>query len=149
MSISESEALHRRAIIVDGHCDTPYRLLRHNVHLDEHDPEAQADLRSLQESGITASFFAAYATSLEIRARIWPIATASFPLIRARNKPGIAIAATIPMMKTRTNMLTTTTAITTATEPLVSTFFTAIASVGLRLPLGLPEKMILMPGLKR
>ena len=53
-------SLHRRAIIVDGHCDTPYRLLRHNVHLDEHDPEAQADLRSLQESGITASFFAAY-----------------------------------------------------------------------------------------
>jgi membrane dipeptidase len=60
MSISESETLHRRAIIVDGHCDTPYRLLRHNVHLDEHDTEAQADLRSLQESGITASFFAAY-----------------------------------------------------------------------------------------
>ena len=52
--------VHRRAIIVDGHCDTPYRLFRHNVHLDEHDTEAQADLRSLQESGITASFFAAY-----------------------------------------------------------------------------------------
>jgi len=52
--------LHRRAIIVDGHCDTPYRLLRHNVHLDEHDTEAQADLRSLTEGGITASFFAAY-----------------------------------------------------------------------------------------
>ncbi|HEV7764667.1 MAG TPA: dipeptidase [Thermoanaerobaculia bacterium] len=59
-SISETEALHRRAIIVDGHCDTPYRLHRHNVHLDEHDPEAQADLKSLRESGITASFFAAY-----------------------------------------------------------------------------------------
>jgi membrane dipeptidase len=53
-------AVHRRAIIVDGHCDTPYRLLRHNVHLDEHDTEAQADLGSLLESGITASFFAAY-----------------------------------------------------------------------------------------
>jgi membrane dipeptidase len=52
--------VHRRAIIVDGHCDTPYRLLRHNVHLEEHDPEAQVDLRSLRESGITASFFAAY-----------------------------------------------------------------------------------------
>jgi membrane dipeptidase len=52
--------VHRRAIIVDGHCDTPYRMFRHNVHLDEHDTEAQADLRSLQESGITASFFAAY-----------------------------------------------------------------------------------------
>src|SRR5213593_798531 len=52
--------LHRRAIIVDGHCDTPYRMLRHNVHLDEHDSEAQVDLRTLRESGITASFFAAY-----------------------------------------------------------------------------------------
>jgi membrane dipeptidase len=60
MSTSETEAVHRRAIIIDGHCDTPYRLLRHNVHLDEHDTEAQADLRSLQQSGITASFFAAY-----------------------------------------------------------------------------------------
>ena len=60
MSISASDAVHRRAIVVDGHCDTPYRLLRHNVHLDEHDTEAQADLKSLQESGITASFFAAY-----------------------------------------------------------------------------------------
>lgn len=53
-------AVHRRAIIVDGHCDTPYRLIRHNLHLDEHDPEAQVDLSSLRESGITASFFAAY-----------------------------------------------------------------------------------------
>jgi membrane dipeptidase len=52
--------VHRRSIIVDGHCDTPFRLLRHNVHLEEHDPEAQVDLRSLRESGITASFFAAY-----------------------------------------------------------------------------------------
>ncbi len=59
MTISATD-VHRRSIIVDGHCDTPYRLFRHNVHLDEHDPEAQADLRSLQESGITASFFAAY-----------------------------------------------------------------------------------------
>ena len=52
--------VHRRSIIVDGHCDTPYRVLRHNVHIDEHDPEAQCDLRTLEESGITASFFAAY-----------------------------------------------------------------------------------------
>src|SRR5947209_4917594 len=53
-------SVHSRAIIVDGHCDTPYRLIRHNLHLGEHDPEAQLDLKSLQESGITASFFAAY-----------------------------------------------------------------------------------------
>lgn len=59
MSISVPD-VHRRAIIVDGHCDTPYRMFRHNVHLDEHDTEAQADLKTLREGGITASFFAAY-----------------------------------------------------------------------------------------
>ena len=53
-------AVHRRAIVVDGHCGTPYRLLRHNVHIEDHDAEAQLDLRSLKEGGITASFFAAY-----------------------------------------------------------------------------------------
>lgn len=53
-------SLHGRAIIVDGHCDTPYRLIRHNLHLDEHDTEAQLDLKSMREGGITASFFAAY-----------------------------------------------------------------------------------------
>ncbi|HEX9161568.1 MAG TPA: dipeptidase [Thermoanaerobaculia bacterium] len=67
MSISATDAaagsaaaLHRRAIIVDGHCDTPYRLFRHNIHIEEHDTEAQLDLRSLEESGITATFFASY-----------------------------------------------------------------------------------------
>ncbi len=53
-------SVHGRAIIVDGHCDTPYRLIRHNLHLDEHDTEAQLDLKSMREGGITASFFAAY-----------------------------------------------------------------------------------------
>src|SRR5690348_12988166 len=60
MTTSKSNDLHQRSIIVDGHCDTPYRMLRRNVHLDEHDTEAQMDLRTLMESGITASFFAAY-----------------------------------------------------------------------------------------
>lgn len=57
---SKASALHRRAIIIDGHCDTPYRLKRHQIHIDDPHPEAQADLRMLRESGITASFFAAY-----------------------------------------------------------------------------------------
>src|SRR5882724_1409867 len=52
--------VHHRAIIVDGHCDTPYRLIRRKLHLEEHDAEAQVDLRSLRASGITGSFFAAY-----------------------------------------------------------------------------------------
>lgn len=57
---TSSTDVHRRSIIVDGHCDTPYRMFRHNVHLDEHDTEAQLDLKTLKASGITASFFAAY-----------------------------------------------------------------------------------------
>jgi membrane dipeptidase len=60
LTTTSASDVHRRAIIVDGHCDTPYRMLRHNVHLDEHDTEAQADLRSLREGGVTASFFASY-----------------------------------------------------------------------------------------
>ncbi len=66
MSTSKNEggtgaaAVHRRAIIVDGHCDTPYRLFRHDLHLEEHDVTAQLDLKTLEQSGITASFFAAY-----------------------------------------------------------------------------------------
>src|SRR6184192_1025984 len=59
-ALAAAPPVHSRAIIVDGHCDTPYRLIRHNLHLGEHDPEAQLDLKSLHESGITASFFAAY-----------------------------------------------------------------------------------------
>jgi membrane dipeptidase len=60
LSTTSASELHRRAIIVDGHCDTPYRMLRHNVHIEEHDTEAQVDLATLRQSGITASFFAAY-----------------------------------------------------------------------------------------
>ncbi len=59
-SKAPADAVHRRAIIIDGHCDTPYRLHRHGLHLDDPDPEAQLDLSILRESGITASFFAAY-----------------------------------------------------------------------------------------
>jgi membrane dipeptidase len=59
-ALAAPPSVHSRAIIVDGHCDTPYRLIRHNLHLGEHDPEAQLDLQSMREGGITASFFAAY-----------------------------------------------------------------------------------------
>ena len=59
--------IHRRAIIVDGHCDTPYRLHRHGLHLEDADPTAQVDLKSLQESGITASFFAAYVPGYRLK----------------------------------------------------------------------------------
>ena len=56
----EALRIHRSAILVDGHCDTPFRLLRHGLHLEDHDPTAQVDLESLRASGITASFFVSY-----------------------------------------------------------------------------------------
>lgn len=52
--------VHRRAIIVDGHCDTPYRLRRVGLQIEDADPDAQVDLRTLRHSGVTASFFASY-----------------------------------------------------------------------------------------
>lgn len=56
----EALRIHRSAILVDGHCDTPFRLLRHGLHLEDSDPTAQVDLNILLESGITASFFVSY-----------------------------------------------------------------------------------------
>jgi membrane dipeptidase len=47
-------------LIVDGHCDAPFRLHRNGVSFSDPDPTAQIDLRSMQEGGIGASFFAAY-----------------------------------------------------------------------------------------
>lgn len=61
ISAAEARAVHDRSIIVDGHCDAPYRMFRHNVRLGDRDPGgAHADLRSLRDGGTTASFFAAY-----------------------------------------------------------------------------------------
>jgi membrane dipeptidase len=59
-SLLNAPEVHRRAIIVDGHCDTPYRLMRARLPFDGKDPAAQVDLQKLLASGITASFFAAY-----------------------------------------------------------------------------------------
>lgn len=47
-------------MIVDGHCDAPYRMLRHQVSFSDEDPSAQIDIRTMKEGGINASFFAAY-----------------------------------------------------------------------------------------
>lgn len=60
-SVSEDAAtIHDSAIIVDGHCDTPYRLKRLEQNIGDRDPRAQLDLETFRAGGITASFFAAY-----------------------------------------------------------------------------------------
>ena len=56
----EAREIHRSAIIVDGHCDTPFRLKRHAIGIADRDETAHVDLERLVQSGITASFFAAY-----------------------------------------------------------------------------------------
>ena len=56
----EALRIHRDAILVDGHCDTPFRLLRHGLHIDDPDATAQVDLQTLIASGISASFFVSY-----------------------------------------------------------------------------------------
>jgi membrane dipeptidase len=52
--------IHRKSIIVDGHCDTPYRLKRLGLRLTDPSPDAQVNLELLKESGITGSFFVSY-----------------------------------------------------------------------------------------
>lgn len=49
-----------RPLIVDGHCDAPYRLYRHDLSFDAEDPSAQIDLTTMKQGGINASFFVAY-----------------------------------------------------------------------------------------
>ena len=49
-----------RGLVIDGHCDAPYRLYRKGLSFSDRDPTAQIDLESMKEGGIGASFFAAY-----------------------------------------------------------------------------------------
>jgi membrane dipeptidase len=58
--VEKARAIHRAGISVDGHCDTPYRLKRQGLHLEDQHPEAQATLQLLADGGLSASFFAAY-----------------------------------------------------------------------------------------
>lgn len=55
-----AQEIHDKAIVVDGHCDTPYRLKRQGIGLADASSEAQVDLQRLLDSGITASFFVSY-----------------------------------------------------------------------------------------
>ncbi len=57
---AESLALHRRAIICDGHCDTILALERQNRVLGERSAMGHIDLPRLQEGGVTAQVFALF-----------------------------------------------------------------------------------------
>jgi membrane dipeptidase len=58
--LDQARSIHRSAISVDGHCDTPYRLKRQRIPLGRNHHEAQVDLEMLLDSGLSASFFVSY-----------------------------------------------------------------------------------------
>ncbi|MFN2432878.1 MAG: dipeptidase [Gemmatimonadota bacterium] len=53
-------ALHRSALVVDGHSDTPQRLLDERIDFSRRLPDGHMDLPRLREGGVDAQFFAAW-----------------------------------------------------------------------------------------
>ncbi len=52
--------LHRQAIVVDTHIDTPQRLLDENLDLVPRDPKGHIDLPRMKEGGLDAGFMSIY-----------------------------------------------------------------------------------------
>lgn len=57
---SDQPEIHTRSIIVDGHCDTPFRLHLTGLKFADISPTAHVDIEKLEASGISASFFVSY-----------------------------------------------------------------------------------------
>jgi membrane dipeptidase len=53
-------SLHHSAILVDGHSDTPQRLLDQRIDFSRRLPDGHMDLPRLKEGGVDAQFFAAW-----------------------------------------------------------------------------------------
>lgn len=54
------QALHRDAVVIDGHVDTPTRLLCFPADLSEHLHDGHVDLPRLRDGGVTAPVFALF-----------------------------------------------------------------------------------------
>ncbi len=52
-----SQSLHRRAIVIDTHVDTPQRLLDENFDLGPRDSEGHLDIPRMRAGGLDAAFF--------------------------------------------------------------------------------------------
>ncbi|MGH9863647.1 MAG: membrane dipeptidase, partial [Candidatus Acidiferrales bacterium] len=56
--VSERAArLHREAIVIDTHIDTPQRLLDEDFDLAPRDPNGHIDIPRMKEGGLDAAFF--------------------------------------------------------------------------------------------
>ena len=55
-----SKELHKRAFVLDSHCDTPSQILKFNRDLSLDNNEGHVDFPKLSKAGVNASFFALY-----------------------------------------------------------------------------------------
>lgn len=59
--LTRALALHRRAVVIDTHCDTPQRLLDPEWRLERHNETGHVDLPRMRAGGLDAAFFAVWA----------------------------------------------------------------------------------------
>lgn len=60
--LQQARTLHRRAIVIDTHCDTTQRLLDPNWNLAQRHDDGHVDIPRLREGGVDAVFFAIFAS---------------------------------------------------------------------------------------
>lgn len=92
--LERAEALHRRAVVIDTHCDTTQRLLDRHWDISKRDPFGHVDLPRLRDGAVDAIFFAVYAPAFDAPGVGVAQATAQFDAIDAMiaAQPGVAVA---------------------------------------------------------
>ncbi len=58
----EAIKIHKEAVVIDSHCDTPIRLLD-GANINEFDPEGHVDFPRMKKGGVDASFFVLYTSN--------------------------------------------------------------------------------------
>ncbi len=95
--LARARDLHRRAVVIDTHCDTTQRLLNDSWDFGERHAYGHVDLPRLQEGGVRAVFFAVYAPdSPEPGVAVAAARTqlAKFRDLTLRYAPSVALART-------------------------------------------------------
>jgi membrane dipeptidase len=89
-------ALHRSAIVVDGHSDTALRLLDQGIDFAQRQPDGHMDLPRLLEGGVDAQFFAAWIDPAYAPDRAFARADSLLDAVIevTRSVPGIELART-------------------------------------------------------
>jgi membrane dipeptidase len=59
----QAMAIHREAIVVDTHCDTPMLMLERGLDIGKRSDRSEVDLVKMKEGGVDASFFAVFVSN--------------------------------------------------------------------------------------